>query len=99
MDETTLHVNDELKLIFKEKAIEILMTIYLGNIKGKNVYIQYIASRVNSPHSYVWLIVKKFEDAGLVNCLINGRTKVIKLTEKGERVAKYIKKIIEEMTK
>ncbi len=97
--ETAMRLNEDLKIIFKEKALEILMTIYLGNIKGRDVYIQYIASKVNSPHSYVWLIVKKFEDAGIVECVVNGRTKIIKLTEKGEKVASYVKKIVEEMSK
>lgn len=85
-----------LKLLFKEKAVEILMTIYYENLDGKNVYIQYIASRINSPHSYVWLMVKKFEQAGLVETIIEGRTKIIKLTEKGIRVSQRIQEIIEE---
>ncbi len=92
-------VTDELKLLFKERAVEILMTIYFESLDGKNVYIQYIASKVNSPHSYVWLLVKKFEEAGLVESIIDGRTKIIKLTDKGVRVAEKVKEIIEELTK
>lgn len=84
-------------LIFKEKAVEVLMTIYFENLKNKDVYIQYIASKVNSPHSYVWLLIKKFEKANLVECVVVGRTKVIKLTKKGEKVASYIKEIYDEL--
>ncbi len=89
---------DELKLLFRERAVEILMTIYSENLDGKNVYIQYVASKVNSPHSYVWLIVKRFEEAGLVECVINGRTKIIKLTDKGLRIAERLREIINELT-
>ncbi|WP_202319835.1 helix-turn-helix domain-containing protein [Archaeoglobus neptunius] len=91
--------SDEVKLIFKERAVEILMTIYSENLAGKDVYIQYIASRVNSPHSYVWLLVKKFEEAGLVDCEIEGRTKIIRLTDKGSKVVEHILEIAKELTK
>ncbi len=88
-----------LKLLFKEKAVETLMTIYHESLDGKDVYIQYVASRINSPHSYVWLMVKKFEQAGLVETITEGRTKIIKLTEKGIRVSQHIQEIIEEFIK
>ena len=89
--------DEGLKLLFREKAVEILMTIYHESLDGRNVYIQYIASRINSPHSYVWLMVKKFEQAGLVETVIEGRTKIIKLTDKGFRISRHIQEIIEEL--
>jgi len=85
-----------LKLLLKEKAVEILMTVYYESLDGKNVYIQYIASKINSPHSYVWLMVKKFEQAGLVETITEGRTKIIKLTEKGIRVSRHIQGLVNE---
>jgi len=85
-----------LKLLLKEKAVEILMTVYHESLDGKDVYIQYIASKIYSPHSYVWLMVKKFEQAGLVETITEGRTKIIKLTEKGIRVSRHIQELIQE---
>ncbi len=91
-----MKVNDDgMKLLFKEKAVEILMTIYYESIGGNDVYIQYIASKVNSPHSYVWLIIKKFEESGIVECALEGRTKIIRLTDKGQSVAELVRSIIE----
>ncbi len=46
---------DEMRLLFKERAVGILMAIYFETLDGKNVYIQYITSKMNCPHSYVWL--------------------------------------------
>jgi len=89
---------ERLKLLFREKAVEILMTIYQENQSGKDVYIQYVASRVNSPHSYVWLVVKKFEQAGLVETEVEGRTKIIRLTNKGQRISQLIEEIIDELS-
>ncbi|ADC64999.1 conserved hypothetical protein [Ferroglobus placidus DSM 10642] len=86
---------ESLKLLFREKAVEILLTIYYESQSGKDVYIQYVASRVNSPHSYVWLMVKKFEEAGLVETEVEGRTKIIRLTDKGFRISQLIEKIVE----
>lgn len=80
-------------MIFREKAVKVLMTIYFENLKNNDVYIQSIANKVNSPHSYIWLLIKKFEKANLVECCVTGRTKVIKLTEKGEKIASCIKEI------
>ncbi len=74
------------------------MTIYFETLEGRDVYIQYIASKVNSPHSYVWLIVRKFEEAGLVECIMEGRTKIIKLTNKGEKIADKIRDVLQELS-
>ena len=89
---------ESLKLLFREKAVEILLTIYQESLSGKDVYIQYVASKVNSPHSYVWLVVKKFEQAGLVETEVEGRTKIIRLTDKGYRVSQLIEEIVKELT-
>ncbi|AAB89883.1 predicted coding region AF_1382 [Archaeoglobus fulgidus DSM 4304] len=89
--------DERIKLLFKEKALEILMTIYYESLGGNDVYIQYIASKVNSPHSYVWLIIKKFEEAKMVECELEGRTKIIRLTDKGQKIAQQIKSIIDIM--
>ncbi len=89
---------EDIKLLFKERVLEILMTIYFETLEGRDVYIQYIASKVNSPHSYVWLIVRKFEEAGLVECIMEGRTKIIKLTNKGEKIANKIRDVLQELS-
>lgn len=89
--------SDRIKLLFKEKAVEILMTIFYENASGNKVYIQSVASKVNSPHSYVWLLVNKFEEAGLVTCEMDGRTRIIRLTDKGRKVAECIKDIANEL--
>ncbi len=36
-------------IIFREKAVKVLMTIYFENLKNNDVYIQSIANKVNSP--------------------------------------------------
>ncbi|AIY89764.1 helix-turn-helix domain-containing protein [Geoglobus acetivorans] len=86
---------DKPGLLFKERVLEILLTIYSGENEGKEIYIQYIANKINSPHSYVWLVIKKLEDVGLVESVQSGRVRIIHLTDKGYEVCSHIKKIIE----
>ncbi|AKG90691.1 hypothetical protein GAH_02040 [Geoglobus ahangari] len=83
------------KLIFKERVVQILMTIYEGERSGEEVYIQYIAGKINSPHSYVWLVVKKLEQMGIVETSSAGRTRLIHLTDKGHELCDAIQHILE----
>lgn len=88
------HTNG-LDLIFKEKTLMILMEIYECEMRGKEAYIQQISNRIQSPHSYVWLVVKKLEELGFVETYQSGRTRLIHLTDKGYSVCNHIKKIVE----
>lgn len=83
------------KLIFKERVVQILLTIYDGERNGDEVYIQYIAGKINSPHSYVWLVIKKLEKLGIVETSSSGRTRLIHLTEKGMELCDSINHILQ----
>ncbi len=83
------------KLIFKERVVQILLTIYDGEKNGEDVYIQYIAGKINSPHSYVWLVIKKLEKLGIVETSSSGRTRLIHLTDKGVELCDTIQHILQ----
>ena len=91
----TLNMLEGGRLIFKERVVQILMTIYDGEKSGDDVYIQYIAAKINSPHSYVWLVIKKLEKLGIVETSSSGRTRLIHLTEKGLELCDSIQHILQ----
>ncbi len=86
-------MRDKAGLLFRERVVEILMTIY-SDSKDRDVYIQYLANKVGCPHSYAWLVVKKLEEAGIVESFVDGRNKILRLTKKGEEICKSIENIL-----
>jgi len=54
------------------------------------VYASTLAKNVNCTYSHVVKILQEMEDAGLVSFEKTGRLKYLKLTKKGEEIAKHI---------
>jgi len=56
-------------------------------------YASTLAKKVDCTYSHVVKILQEMEDAGLVNFEKSGRLKILKLTKKGEEIAKHIEAI------
>lgn len=71
----------------REKPAMMLVNLLNSNIE---VYGSTLAKTVDCTYSHVVKILQEMEDAGLVNFEKTGRLKILKLTKKGEEVAKHI---------
>ena len=82
------------RLFIHEKTVDILLKILDAEENGKRVYPMLIAKEVNSPYSYVSKILNEFEKFAIVESKFEGRTKVLKLTKNGRKVAELFKEIV-----
>lgn len=69
-----------------------MMLVHLLN-PSSEPYASTLAKKVDCTYSHVVKILQEMEDAGLVNFEKTGRLKILKLTKKGEEVAKHIESI------
>jgi len=66
-----------------------MMLVGLLNATNE-VYASTLAKTVDCTYSHVVKILQEMEDAGLVSFEKTGRLKYLKLTKKGEEIAKHI---------
>jgi predicted transcriptional regulator len=80
--------NKEIFDVFlREKPSMMLVTLLNSN---NEVYASTLAKSVDCTYSHVVKILQEMEDAGLVSFEKTGRLKYLKLTKKGEEIAKHI---------
>lgn len=56
------------------------------SINGRDNYLSNIARKIGLTFSHVCNLVKELEDDGIIIRKMEGRKKIIKLTEKGQRI-------------
>jgi predicted transcriptional regulator len=71
----------------REKPAMMLVTLLNST---SEVYASTLAKSVDCTYSHVVKILQEMEDAGLVAFEKTGRLKYLKLTKKGEEIAKHI---------
>ncbi len=96
-------MKDIIRLLFKEKPVRLLLTLY----KKKNkMYIAPLSKEINSTEAYTVSLVKKFENLGLIKSSKekkkleggkDGRIRLIELTEAGYEIASNINAIISKL--
>jgi predicted transcriptional regulator len=74
-------------VFLREKPSMMLVTLLNSN---NEVYASTLAKSVDCTYSHVVKILQEMEDSGLVSFEKTGRLKYLKLTKKGEDVAKHI---------
>jgi len=74
-------------VFLREKPSMMLVTLLNSN---NEVYASTLAKSVDCTYSHVVKILQEMEDAGLVSFEKTGRLKYLKLTKKGEEIAKHI---------
>lgn len=86
------------RLFLHEKAVEILLTVLSFEEKGEKIYPLNISTLLNSPYSYVSKVLSEFEKFCLVESRLEGRMRVVKLTDYGRKIAavlRELKKLLE----
>jgi len=81
---------DIFEVFFRRKPAMILVTLR-KSLKSR--YGSVLAKEVDCTYSHAVKILQEMEKAKLVDFLKQGRIKMIKLTEKGNKVAEYIERI------
>lgn len=71
----------------REKPAMMLVNLLNSN---NEVYASTLAKTVDCTYSHVIKILQEMEDANLINFEKTGRLKILKLTKKGEEVAKHL---------
>ena len=74
-------------IFFREKPANMLIGLKRAN---GEIYASSLAKSIDCTYSHVVKILQEMEDAGLVSFEKTGRLKILKLTKKGEEVAKHI---------
>ncbi len=74
-------------VFMREKPAMMLVTLLNST---SEVYASTLAKSVDCTYSHVVKILQEMEDAGLVSFEKTGRLKYLKLTKKGEEIAKHI---------
>jgi predicted transcriptional regulator len=93
-------VNLMLKRIFiHEKTVEIVLKVLEAEEKGKVVYPMVIAKEIDSPYSYVSKILNELEKFAVIESELRGRTRVLRFTEDGRKLAKVLRELVKELEK
>lgn len=74
-------------VFIREKPAMMLVNLLNSN---SEVYASTLAKSVDCTYSHVVKILQEMEDAGLVSFEKTGRLKILKLTKKGEEIAKHV---------
>jgi len=74
-------------VFIREKPAMMLVNLLNSN---SEVYASTLAKSVDCTYSHVVKILQEMEDAGLVSFEKTGRLKILKLTKKGDEIAKHI---------
>jgi predicted transcriptional regulator len=82
---------DELvRILFHEKPMRLLLSL----LQDKQWRISTLARESNQSYVYTTKLIKKFRDLGLLTINLNGKKKIIKLTENGEKLTKELQNLI-----
>ena len=84
-------MGDNFDLFFRRKPALMLLGLYHAK---QDVYASYLAKEINCTYSHVVKILQQMNRDGLVDFVKEGRTKLLKLTKKGQKVAEHIDKIM-----
>ncbi len=83
---------EKVEFFFKKKPAIVLITL-LTDERAK--YGSILAKKTDCTYSHAVKILKNLEKLKIIEFEKKGRTKLIKLTNKGKEIAQYIKKIID----
>ncbi len=78
-------------MLFRDKPVKILLRLYSAN--GRS-YASIVARDANCTYSHTVKVIQRFEEAGLLKFVKNGRIKAIELTPKGKKIAEELKRLI-----
>ena len=83
-------------IFFKEKPLNTLVS--LGK-KDRIWYASMLCKEIDCTYPHMMKVLKMFEQHGLIETEGSGRIKIIRLTEKGEDLAKDLENVLRRMDK
>lgn len=87
------------RLFLHEKTVEILLNILEAEERGEKVYPLQISNILNSPYSHISRVISEFEKNSIIESKLEGRTRVLRLTECGRKVAIMLRELKNELSK
>ncbi|MCS7129908.1 MAG: ArsR family transcriptional regulator [Archaeoglobaceae archaeon] len=87
------------RLFLHEKTVEILLNILEAEERGEKVYPLQISNILNSPYSHISRVIGEFEKNSIIESKLEGRTRILRLTEYGRKVAIMLRELKNELSK
>jgi len=87
------------RLFLHEKTVEIMIKILEAEENGKNIYPLVISKEIGSPYSYISRVLSEFERNALIESEVRGRTRIVRFTEDGRKIAELLRKLRNELRK
>lgn len=87
MEGILLKKNELFNVLFREKPVNMLITLY--NSKSK-IYASVIAKEIDCTYSHVVKLLKTLEEHKIVEFVKDGRLKYLSLTPKGKKLAEAL---------
>ncbi|HLC45490.1 MAG TPA: winged helix DNA-binding protein [archaeon] len=83
-------------VLLRSKPVNALVSL---RDKGKTWYASLVAKKIDCTYPHTIKILKEFERAGFVSEEHKGRTNILRLTDKGEEVAKTLETLLRQLKK
>lgn len=87
------------RLFLHEKTVEILLNIFEAEERGEKVYPLQISNSLNSPYSHISRVISEFEKYCIIESKLEGRTRVLRLTDCGKKIALLLRELKKELEK
>ncbi len=87
------------RLFLHERTVEVLLRILEAEEKNEKIYPLQISNDLGSPYSYVSKVLGDFERNSLLESRVEGRVRVVKLTEFGRKIAEMLRELKLELSK
>ena len=81
------------RMFLHDKTVQIILKILETEERGEVAYPLSISKMVGSPYSYISKVLTEFENHALIESEFKGRTRIIRLTEDGRKVAEMLKEL------
>lgn len=87
------------RLFLHERTVEIILKILEADEMNQKIYPLQISNDLGSPYSYISKVLGEFEKNSIVESRVEGRVRVVTLTNYGRRVAVMLKELKKELEK
>ncbi len=87
------------KLFLHERTVEVILRILEAEEKNEKIYPLQISNDLGSPYSYVSKVLGDFEKNSLLESEVEGRIRVVRLTEFGRKIARMLRELKNELNK
>jgi len=87
------------KMFLHEKTVDIMLKILEIEKNDERAYPLAISKEVGSPYSYISKVLSEFEENALIESEFRGRTRVVKFTDEGRKIAEMLQKLKKELGK